>query len=129
MQLLKELMAIASEHARLDEAASKKLKKSGPFLPMKKIPSFVAGNMVMSDDMDAENDESEAEKPVAEAMLPMTTLKVMMPKARNKQVNDVLKSKKGGRHYDAKKDFVRAKEKSNARKNVYEGDDLPDLDE
>jgi hypothetical protein len=35
-------------------------------------------------------------------------------KPRNKHVNDILRSKKGGRHHDRKSDFKRAKQKSDA---------------
>lgn len=41
-----------------------------------------------------------------------------LPKPRNKQVNDVLRSKKGGRHFDAKVDYKRSKEKEKVRQDT-----------
>lgn len=38
-------------------------------------------------------------------------IKVELPKPRNKQGNDILRSKRGGRHFDKRKDYDRAKEK------------------
>lgn len=38
-------------------------------------------------------------------------------KPRNKRGNDVLRSKKSGRHYNAKTDYVRAKEKEKKHHN------------
>lgn len=105
MQFLKELMHIAAKQARIDEAKKPKKATDGKLpvaLGMVKIPSFISGNMVMSDD--DENDD-----PVEEGK---ESIKVDVPKARNKRLNDVLSTRKGGRHYDAKKDYVRAKEKS-----------------
>lgn len=105
MEFLKELMHIAAKAARIDEAKKPKKATDGKMpaaLGMVKIPSFVSGNMVMSDD--DENDD-----PVAEGK---ESIKVAIPKARNKRLSDVLGSRKGGRHYDPKKDYVRAKEKS-----------------
>lgn len=51
-------------------------------------------------------------------LLKLTEDKVVgkLPKARNKQLNDVLLSKKGGRHYNAKKDYKRSQEKQKIRK-------------
>lgn len=37
---------------------------------------------------------------------------VDVPKPRGKHVNDVLRSKRGGRHHDAKSDYNRAKTKA-----------------
>lgn len=44
---------------------------------------------------------------------------VELPKPRNKQLNDVLRTRKGGRMQDKRKDYDRNKEKQKARK----GDD------
>lgn len=38
-------------------------------------------------------------------------MKIDQPKPRGKQVNDVLRTRKGGRHFDKRKDYDRAKEK------------------
>jgi hypothetical protein len=46
------------------------------------------------------------------------TVDAKLPKPRNKHVNDVLKSKKGGRHYDPKSDYKRSKEKEKVRLDV-----------
>jgi len=43
-------------------------------------------------------------------------------KPRAKQVNDVLMGRKGGAHYNPKKDFVRAKEMSRVRKDLQRGE-------
>lgn len=50
---------------------------------------------------------SEANKP--------TSVKVPALAPRNKQLNDVLRTRKGGKHYDARSDYVRAKEKVKIR--------------
>lgn len=42
-------------------------------------------------------------------------------KPRNKRGNDVLRSKKSARHYNAKKDYVRAKEKDKVQRGSDEG--------
>lgn len=47
------------------------------------------------------------------------TYKVKKPRAE--QLNKVLMSKKGGSHYNPKTDYVRAKEKEKARKELDEG--------
>lgn len=46
------------------------------------------------------------------------TIVVEVSKPRAKQVNDVLLSKHGGRHFDPKKDYKRAKERSKVRKEI-----------
>lgn len=40
------------------------------------------------------------------------------PKPRNKQLNDILRTRKGGTHYDPKGDYVRAKEKKKVREQI-----------
>lgn len=102
MELLKELFDI---YASIAEAKSDKKKEKTPALKMKKVTSFVAGNMVMSGNGEA---MSEAKK--------SATIVVKAPAPRNKQLNDVLSTRKGGRHYDPKSDYVRAKEKHKARR-------------
>ena len=41
-----------------------------------------------------------------------------MPKARNKQVNDVLMSKRSERHHDKKSDYKRSASKSDSKKTI-----------
>lgn len=43
--------------------------------------------------------------------------KVPPSSPRNKQLHQVLSGRKGGRHYDPKRDYVRAKEKDKAHRN------------
>jgi hypothetical protein len=50
------------------------------------------------------------------------TLKVPASTPRGKQVNDVLRSKPGVRHYNAGTDYVRAKEKAKQQRSVVESD-------
>lgn len=103
MEFLKELLDLN----KAEQPAKKKEKKdTGPHLKMVKLPSFVAGNMVMREGKE--------------------TVKVAAPKARNKHLNDVLKGRKGGRHYDARADYVRAKEKQKTRNAMMESDDCED---
>lgn len=90
MELFKELMTLAEAQDK------KKVRK----------PGMVAGNMVMSADEPA--GPGEKEENVAEAK---NTIKVDVPKPRNKQLFTALVTRKGGRHHDPKKDYVRAKEK------------------
>lgn len=108
MEFLKELMSMTSDKP-LNEAKKDKPAKSGPLklLPLK---PFSAGNMVMSHRSDEDEDP-----PVEESDSKMKTPKV--PKPRNQHVNDVLMSRKGGRMYDAKRDYVRAKVKQEERRN------------
>ena len=47
-------------------------------------------------------------------------------KPRNKQVNDVLRNKKGGRHYSPKTDFKRTKHKEEDRKGLVEQSPAPE---
>lgn len=89
MQFLKELLDL---YKLVDLEQGKK--DNGPHLKMTKLSSFVTGDTVR------EGKE---------------TVKVEVPKPRNKQLNDTLKGRKGGRHYDARSDYVRAKEKHKAR--------------
>lgn len=105
MEFIKELFA-------LTEAKKKDLHRGG----MMPIASFV-GNTVLS--KDTTHGEDEDEEVVAEKS---NTMKVELPKARNKQVNDVLRAKKGGRMFDEKKDFSRAKEKAKASRGFFESE-------
>lgn len=70
-------------------------KESHPHLKMTKVSSFVTGDTMR------EGKE---------------VIKIDVPKPRNKQLNDTLKNRKGGRHHDSRSDYVRAKEKSKDRR-------------
>lgn len=94
MEFIRELMIIEAEKAK------KKVKK----------PACVSGNMVMSKDEPAGPGEEELS--VTESK---NIIKVDTPKPRNKQLSTVLATRKSGRHHDAKKDYVRAKEKQKNR--------------
>lgn len=48
---------------------------------------------------------------IAEGKKDDNKLVIAQPKPRGKQVNDTLRSKKNARHYNARTDYVRAKEK------------------
>lgn len=111
MKFLKELMDLAADML-LDE--EKKRKVGEPFVGMRPIKSFVAGNMVMSNRSDGDGDDCEDEDDVKEAH--DMKLKLVTLKPRNQQLHNVLGTRKGGRHYDAKSDYNRAKEKSKAKK-------------
>lgn len=81
------------------------------------IASFVNGNTVLSKDTtDDENEDGDA---VSEQKHE-NTLSIEVPKPRSKHLNDLMAAKKnaGGRHFDQKKDYSRAKIKSADRKNV-----------
>lgn len=108
MEFLKELMSMTSDN-QINEAKKDKPVKAGPLklLPLK---PFSAGNMVMSHRSDEDEDP-----PVEESHSKMKTPKV--PKPRNEHGNNVLAGRKGGRMYDAKRDFVRAKVKHEERRN------------
>jgi len=98
MEFLRELLS-----------ESKKDKNKAPVLKMLPIKSFVAGNMVTSN---PEDDECES---VTEGK---DKVKVPVSKPRAKDINDALVHTKSGRHYDPKRDYVRAKEKSRSRKEM-----------
>lgn len=86
MELLKELFSITKDQSLVEAKGKKKKKDKRPFaLGMVPLTSFV-GNTVMSGEGDA---MSEGKKNM--------TVKVDVPKPRGKQVNDVLRSRKGGR--------------------------------
>lgn len=48
------------------------------------------------------------------------TVKLDPIKPRDKKGHDILRSKKGGRHYNARTDYVRSKEKSKIRRDAEE---------
>lgn len=101
MDLLRELFEINKATALLEAKKRKKEKRETgvPALGMVPVTSFV-GNMVMSGDGEAMSEGKKSAKIVVD-----------VPKPRGKHVNDVLRSKKGGRHHDHKSDFNRAKQK------------------
>lgn len=101
MELLRELYNIVVQPTKPKRKPKKKV--------MAALPSFVAGNTVLSSDG---GELSEANKP---APIKLDALPV-----RNKALNDALKSKRGGKHYDARADYVRAKEKHKTQRNDHE---------
>lgn len=103
MEFLRELLS-----------ESKKDKSKAPVLKMLPIKSFVAGNMVTS------NPEDDNECDTDTVTEGKDKVKVPVSKPRAKDINDALVHTKSGRHYDPKRDYVRAKEKSRSRKEMTE---------
>ena len=101
MELLRELYNIVVQPAKPKKKPKKKV--------MAALPSFVAGNTVLSSD-GGELSESDKLAPIKLGALPV----------RNKALNDALKSKRGGKHHDARADYVRAKEKQKLRTDNHE---------
>lgn len=104
MELLKELFDIYKVKKNKKNKDGKKTA-----LGMVPVASFV-GNTVMSGEGEA---MSESKK---------MTVKIAAPKPRNKQVNDVLRSKKGGR-MKSPKDFDRNAAKRDTRNAMMEAED------
>jgi hypothetical protein len=111
MELLKELFSITKVQA-LDEAKGKKKKDVRRPLALSMVPltSFVAGNTVMSGNGDT---MSEGKKSM--------TVKVDVQKPRGKHVNDILRSRKGGR-MKADTDFDRNAMKRATKAALHEND-------
>lgn len=113
MQFLKELMAMSSDD-QINEAKKAKTAGKAGMLSMIPINSFSAGNMVFpKSSSDEEEDECVEE---SDSKMKITG---KAPKVRNQQLHNVLSGRKGGAMYDAKRDYVRAKEKQKQRR----GDD------
>lgn len=112
MELLKELFQIIKADQLHEGKKRKKEKRDSrvPALGMVPLTSFVAGNTVMSGEGEA---MSEGKK---------QSMQLKAPKPRNKQVNDVLRSKKGGR-MKSDTDFDRNAVKRDTRKAMTESDD------
>lgn len=132
MNLLKELFASIDMSSVSESVDEKDKKKKKPKLDKEtKFSSFLGGNMfvkmpVSSGIMGAACKESEdltgaelAEMIVAENKKQQS----VADKADNKLLNNVLKSKKGGRHFSPKTDYKRSHEKADVRKSAFKESD------
>lgn len=104
-------MTLASDK-QIDEAKKTKPVAKPGALSLLPIKPFTAGNMVMSHRSDDDGDEND------EAVEEGKDMKVTGkgPKVRNQGLHNVLSGRKGGAMYDAKRDYVRAKEKQKQRR-------------
>lgn len=115
MDLLKELFDIARVQELAVSKGKKKKQKDGgraPTLGMVPVASFVAGNTVMSG-----NGET-----MSESKKNDMKIKVDVQKPRGKHVNDVLRSKRGGRMKSAT-DYDRRSMKRDTRAAMFEAED------
>ncbi len=101
MELLRELFEIIKAEQLHEGKKRKKDKRDArvPALGMVPMTSFVGGT-VLSGDGETMSEGKKQDK---------------APKPRDKRTNDILRSKKGGPHFDKKKDFKRSLERERTR--------------